>query len=172
MELNNMGTPAMQAIANIALGTSASTITFTNIPSTYRDLRLVVSKTLTAQANTYIRFNGDSGSNYYVVGMGINWQPVASSFNASADTSIADHWGYASTPQGSTTYMDILDYAAIDKHKTALGRFNGMTTDGQWGIDSIAARWANSSAITSITMSLSSGQFASGSTFILYGVIA
>jgi hypothetical protein len=162
----------MVPLANITLGSAASTVTFSSIPATYRDLRLVVAKTLTAQANSYIRFNGDSGSNYTVVGVGFNWQPAAGSFTDGPTTSISDHWGYASTPQGSTTYMDILDYSATDKHKTALVRFNGMTTDGNWGMDQAAARWASTTAITSITMSLSSGQYAAGSTFSLFGVIA
>jgi hypothetical protein len=163
---------AMVLLQSVTLAANSSTVTFSNINQSYRDLRLVISKVLTTQANSYTRFNGDSGNNYYDVGMGFNWQPVASSFSDSAGPYFADHWGYGSTPQGSTTYMDILDYSVIDKHKSALFRFNGMTTDGQWGMDVIAARWANTSAVTSITMTLSSGQYAIGSTFSLYGVSA
>ena len=163
---------AIVALANITLTSAQPSVIFSNIPSTgYSYLRLVVSKKLTAQANSYIRFNGDTAGNYYSVGMGFNWQPVTGSFTANADTAIADHWGYGSTPDGSTSYIDIFNYAATGVPKTSLVRFNGMTTDGQWGMDLMAARWSGSSAITSITISLSTGQFDIGSTFSLYGVI-
>lgn len=166
-----MATAAMVPIYSTTLSVATATVVIAAIPGDYKDLRLVISKTLTAQANSFIQFNSDSGANYSDVGMGFNWQPTHLSSQVSGETKIADRWGYGSTPQGSTTYMEIFDYASTNKHKSSLVRFNGMTTDGQWGMDMNAARWASNSPITVITMTLSSGQYAAGSTFSLYGIV-
>jgi hypothetical protein len=65
----------------------------------------------------------------------------------------------------------IMDYSATDKHKTSLSRGNAL---GQANVSVIAyaSRWANTNAITSLTVLLESGSFLTGSTLSLYGVIA
>jgi hypothetical protein len=60
-----------------------------------------------------------------------------------------------------------MDYAATDKHKTVLTRNNVSGT----GVEAQAARWANTAAITSVTVITSSGAgFATGTVISLYGV--
>jgi hypothetical protein len=62
--------------------------------------------------------------------------------------------------------LQISDYAATDKHKSVLvrsDRANQLTAMA-------AARWANTSAITNITIDALGSNFAAGSTFRLLGV--
>jgi len=87
----------------------------------------------------------------------------------------SDNRFYLSTPTilGGTRVFGIsqlLDYSATDKHKTLINRLNstngGSSTEN---VEQQAARWANTAAVTSIEIF---GNFASGATFNLYGVIA
>jgi hypothetical protein len=63
-----------------------------------------------------------------------------------------------------------MDYSATDKHKTVLSRNN--VAGG--GVDAFANRWANTAAITSVEVRVSTGGqfFATPTTLSLYGVIA
>jgi hypothetical protein len=63
-----------------------------------------------------------------------------------------------------------MDYSATNKHKTVLVRADNANSITM----AHAARWANTSAITSIVLTSfeGAGNFAIGSTFSLYGVIA
>jgi hypothetical protein len=53
-----------EPIATTTLGTAAASITFSSIPATYTDLRLVVMCKLLAHQLLMFRFNSDTGSNY------------------------------------------------------------------------------------------------------------
>jgi hypothetical protein len=61
-----------------------------------------------------------------------------------------------------------MDYSATNKHKSVVTR-----NDHPSHTQAQANRWANTAAITSISIAVRGGSsFASGSTFSLYGVIA
>lgn len=152
-----MPTPTYIALANITLGSSASSITFSSIPATYRDLVLVSSFNLTSAGNPTISFNGDTGANYsrqYLLGTG-------SSVVAGADTS--RQFAQATSGLITTNITQIMDYSATDKQKTFLVR-DGNTTDGAI---LYVFRWANTAAITSINVSAA---FAAGVSVALYGI--
>jgi hypothetical protein len=61
-----------------------------------------------------------------------------------------------------------MDFSATDKHKTFLSR-NGQAAGL---VIATAGRWANTSAVTSMSVNINSGTFSTGHTFNLYGVIA
>ncbi len=151
-----MPTPTYIPLANITLGSSASSVTFSSIPGTYRDLVLVVNHTKSTLTGLYIRYNGDAGANYsgvYMVGGG-----------SYLTSGLSTEPGYADTL--STQVLQVMDYSATDKHKTSLLRSDhaaGQTV--AW-----ALRWANTSAITSLAFVTASGTFQTGSTFALYGI--
>jgi hypothetical protein len=161
-----MPTATYIALANVTL-TSQATITFSSIPATYRDLVLVCSGTTSVNANLVTRVNGDSGTNYSWVYMSGNGTSATSGSNAS-DTSIlqgATAFWISASP--TNTIFNFMDYSATDKHKTVLVRTDGSTR----ATEAIASRWANTSAITSIAISLTSGTFTSG-TMSLYGIVS
>ena len=161
-----MPTPTYVPLANITLGSSAATVTFSSISGAYRDLVLVAThRNTTTATSVRLRYNGDSGSNYTTVWMGGTGSGTFSGTFSGDATIITD----SNTGNDSISITHILDYSATDKHKTQLSRGSGA------GINAIAfaGRWANTAAITSIVASYpGGGSFTSGSTFALYGIVA
>lgn len=162
-----MPTPTYTPLANITLGSAATGVTFTSISGAYRDLILVVSGTSTAGAWMYLRFNSDSGSNYRMVEMHGNGSTTGSTANT--DAQIGLEWGaaYFNTTQ-TNVIANIMDYSATDKHKSVLIRQNNSSL----GVDAYAARWANTSAITSMAVTGPGTSYAAGTSFALYGIAA
>ena len=154
-------------LESIVLTNAASSVTFFNIAQsdangTYKDLVLVANATGTTQQQSYLRFNSDSGNNYSFVYMSGNGSSTFSGSGASTSFS----WFYTATGQRKNAIMQIMDYSASDKHKTWLLREDGASLDTQ----AIAGRWANTSAITSLSIVRIGGNFESGTTLSLYAL--
>jgi hypothetical protein len=107
-----------------------------------------------------MRFNGDTGNNYFMVEMRGNG---STTFSGTLTDSFALA-GQLTTTQGNFINQ-IMDYSATDKHKTLLARSNGSGTQ----VQGHASRWANTAAITSFVVS-NAGTFSTGTTFNLYGI--
>jgi hypothetical protein len=161
-----MPTPTYTPLATVTLGSAAATVTFSSIPATYRDLVLVVQATHSAASGGFMRFNSDTTSSYTGVAMAQALTFGVDSFTFSS-TSLSINLTYSS--DGQTNIVQIMDYSATDKHKTALIRY-GRGDVGVVGAG--AGRWAKTEAINNLSLISSSGQYSIGSTFNLYGVIA
>jgi hypothetical protein len=165
-----MPTPTYTPLATVTLGSAATSVTFGSIPATYRDLILVYSPFYSTSGNAAVtmRFNSDAGSNYSTVRMYGNGSTTTSDTNpAPAGTNGIDAGFFNDTI--SSAIQQIMDYSATDKHKTVLGRH---TLTGTGFVLAQAARWASTSAITSISLTSDGKSFAIGNVFSLYGVIA
>lgn len=155
-------------LANLALTSNENSVTFSSIPSTFRDLVCVVLAGGTVARTAVIRFNSDSGTNYFTIRMSSN----ASGTLSGATVNSSNH-GLLSAitttvTSGLQLNVDIVDYSATDKHKLLIGQAG----NGNSGADLITTRWANNSAINSIEIfSLSGGSWTPGSTFALYGIV-
>jgi hypothetical protein len=148
------------SLATTTLGNSTSSVTFSSIPATYKDLVLVVAGTASTQTGFLIKFNGDNTeSNYFRVLM------LGNGSTTSSSTGNNSVFGSVYTVQ-SSNITSIMDYSATDKHKTLLLRSNSAS-DFTYAT---AGRWANTAAITSINLSCSGATFSIGTTFSLYGV--
>jgi hypothetical protein len=151
-------------IASVILSSSQSSLTFSGIPQTYTDLFLVCQgKMVSGIINNNIRFNSDAGSNYsrtYMYGNGNG----AYSGRTSNETFLAFPYWDATM---NMTIIQIMNYSNTTTYKTALSRNSqpSGTTTTEVGL------WRSTSAINSIQI-LRGGanDFASGSTFNLYGV--
>jgi hypothetical protein len=153
-----MPTPTYTPLATVTLGGTASSVTFSSIPATYRDLVLVVNGKTSGNQSTGLRFNSDSGSNYSMVRM----------FTTSSSTSTTT-FGLLTTgdPTADTlSIAQIMDYSATDKHKTFLVRSNITANNTA----AHAVRWADTDAITSVEVVAISTTWAVGTTFGLYGI--
>ena len=140
-------------------------MTFSSIPQTYGDLVLSIFAIPSATGKQmYIKLNNDAGSNYSFVYMKGSGSSATSASGTATDLQITEGVPFSS---GSPYFLDIMDYSATDKHKTVLSRGNSADA---YGVKAHAARWASSSAVTSITIPISSGTFEPGSTFHLYGI--
>jgi len=168
-------TPTYTALATVTLGSSAASVTFSSIPATYRDLILVANFQMSANSSrTDFRLNGDTGGNYSDVNMGAVGSGTPGSAGRSNQTSSV-LCGYAIGPRNTFTNiatLQIMDYSATDKHKTSLSRY-GSGESSQGDVMASASRYANTAAITSLTViDLFGATFQTGSTFSLYGIVA
>jgi hypothetical protein len=157
-------------IASQVLSSSASSVTFSSIPSTYTDLVLIVSGTLASGAAQDLRFrlNGDSGSNYsatILYGTG----SAAGSYKFANDTyGELDFYGSFSTTQPNVYTVNFMNYSNTTTYKTVINRSNRADT----GTDALVNLWRSTAAINSIYLICPSRDFATGSTFTLYGIAA
>lgn len=155
---------AITALATTTLASPSATVTFSGIPGTYRDLRLITTVTSTTAAGGFLRLNGDTVGNYSSV-----WA-YGSGGATGSSTFLGSYFNIQNMYSGNTGLdrWDFLDYSATDKHKIALNRNDSQGT----GAYMQSGRWASTAAITSITLLAGSGNFSAGDTFCLYGVSA
>jgi hypothetical protein len=159
-----VGVNAYIPLATVTLGSSASSVTFSSIPATYRDLVLVINATASNNINVDVRFNGDTGSNYpevFMAGDGTTTYSIATTRTFLR----LDYVGFIGTVAGHNNIIQIMDYSATDKHKTVLARGSNANN----GVAATAGRWANTAAITSI-QAFAGFPYSAGSTFNLYGI--
>jgi hypothetical protein len=159
-----MPTPTYTALATVTLASTATSITFSSIPATYRDLVLVVTGKATATAALRVRVNGDTGNNYSYIRLG---GEAPGAFSDSSTTNFMDIGGQLNTNEGFHSINQFLDYSATDKHKTALHRI-ALAATAYVGIN--GSRWANTAAITSIQVY--NPTLAVGFTASLYGIVS
>jgi len=170
MGLNNMANTYV-ALATNTLGTAASSVTFSSIPGTYTDLVLVSSvlTTVIGGVDIHMTFNSDTGSNYsrtYISGNG-------SSATSNRQSSVAyiriNQVSYPDNNSIATVGItNIQNYANSTTNKTVLTRSSNASD----GVDAVVGLWRNTAAITTITLTGNGGNFAVGSTFSLYGILA
>ena len=158
-----MPQPTYTPLATVTLGASASSVTFSSIPATYRDLIVIFNGTVTTANDYYLTLNGDTtNTNYSMVRMLGTGSATSSMAAATREIGVA-----YTTPGNIIT--QIMDYSATDKHITSLSRSNYPDQN----LLAYASRWANTAAVTSINFTIVGGHsFTTGSTFSLYGVIA
>jgi len=152
-------------IATQTLGSAASSVTFSSIPSTYTDLVLVVNSARTTSNDAVsLEFNGDTGSNYsrlLMYGTGSS----AATFRESNATLI--EIGVQDT-SNCTNIFNVMNYANTSSNKSVVARANATGVRVSAGI----GVWRNTAAITSIKFATGGSTFIAGSTFTLYGIKA
>lgn len=150
---------------SVTFGASTS-VTFSSIDQSYRDLILVAEgEGAGSGAFIVIRYNSDTGSNYNRVRM----YGTGSTTSSQAVANQAGIYGAVFENGNVSSFShQILDYSATDKHKPSLMRANRTGTS----VEAQASRWANTSAITSVTIEVYSGTPTSNSNVYLYGVAA
>ena len=157
-------------IATTTLGSSASSYTFSSIPSTYTDLVLIYTAATSTQVDLYFRLNGDTGTNYsYTVLFGTG-STAGSARTPNQAYGSFDYYGVPVTTLGnSNTVCHFMNYSNTTTNKTTLVRSNNAGN----GTDAIVGLWRNTAAINSIQIgSFGAPTLSTGSTFTLYGIQA
>jgi hypothetical protein len=91
---------------------------------------------------------------------------TGSSVSSGQGTTTVGTLHYNNTTSRFAVVASFMDYSATDKHKTVLSR--GNQADGF--VMSYASRWANTSAVSTLTIGTNGTNYLTGTTFSLYGV--
>ena len=164
-------------ISSNVLTSSAASVTFSAIPSTYTDLVLRISARSTRAAtsnNLDLRINADSSALYsytYLYGTGT----TATSSRSSADTSLfVSTMNAANSTANTFTSAEIYIPSYTASQNKPLGSFGSFENNSATvnELDANAHLYRSTSAITSLTLysGLGSFNFDTGSSFYLYGI--
>lgn len=159
-----MPTPTYDLIEEKVLGSAATTVTFSSIPGTYKDI--VFEVVLTGSDFPGLYFNGDTGNNYsntYMLGNGT----AVSNGRDSNSNQIGFIGTMDSTP--FTGFANIMSYANTNVNKTVVLRSGaaGLRTSANVGL------WRNTAAVTSVTFRTGNAvtnAYAAGCVFRLWGI--
>lgn len=158
------------AIATTTVSSSTSTITFSSIPGTYTDLRLVAQAKCSGTRDLEFRFNGDAGTNYSTTWLFNNSNSLGTAKGNNQTFGYLD-WVGASTDDNYTATVDIMNYSNTTTYKTVLNRAGRAAV----GSDVVVNMWRSTAAITSISLSfqhVGGATIEAGSIFSLYGIAA
>lgn len=160
----DLGRPRMakntyKPLATVTLTSNGQSVTFSSIPSNYKDLVVVASGTMSSQNYMGLQFNGSTS--YDEIAMAA----YSSTWESFSGTRTHAR-GFLGENESVTTW-EIYDYSATDKFKAVINRGNGGTTS----ISSYMSRWNSTDPITSITVEEASvGVVNSGTIISLYGI--
>lgn len=174
--MTGSGGAVLSSYESIATATgtgSSGTITFSSIPSTFKHLQVRVHAIATAYSGTggYVRFNGDTATNYayhYLSGTGASVLAGGVATQSSMQVLMNNAVGLHNT-SGNAAIIDVLDYVSTSKNKT-LRVLEGVDINGNGDIAINSGVWLSTSAINSLTLYLGSGSFATSTTIALYGI--
>ena len=166
-----MATNTYTVIDTKTIGTATSSVTFTSIPQTYTDLVIVANFSSSTNGYSTMTFNGVTGTSYSRTRL-LGGGGSASSDRANNEAGIVNlAYNIAGNPL--TLIVDIFSYANTTTYKTILAR-DAAQTDNV-ALHSGMYRGSTGSsfdAISSVTLTKGSGNYAIGSTFSLYGISA
>ena len=163
-------TSSFESIATATGTGSSGTITFSSIPSTYTHLQVRFNAIGTTSARIYMRFNGDTASNYNTHCLIGDGSSAFATNYAQAQMTIAQDGYGISTTYPNVGVVDVLDYLSTSKNKTirVLTGMDKNATLGEVGLYS--GLWRSTTAVNSITVRLDAGNFTTSSTVALYGI--
>jgi hypothetical protein len=160
-------------ISSQVLGSSASSVTFSSIPSTYNDLKLVMSHAQSGSGNfaTKVNFNGDSGTNYSYTSLRGNGSSASSAANTSNTTSNIYYTNIGSDTANAFDSMELYIPNYTSTSTKQFLSFGAEETNSATANMALAANlYQGTSAISSIVIASSSGSFITNSSFYLYGI--
>jgi len=172
-----MATRTYELIATATGTGSNSVITFSSIPNTYTDLRLMMNlQTVSGGPNNLIVFNGDSGTNY-------SYRVIGASPSATVYYGSGQGLNYIYNTIGtnlntfgtSCRTLDIFQYKNTSVYKTVIEVENTNTSTstvgGTYNLTSTQL-WSSTAAITSISMSIAGDTYATTTECRLFGIKA
>jgi hypothetical protein len=166
----------MTLISSQTLGSAAASVTFSSIPSTYTDLKLVVSarSSFSSGEGILMQFNGSSAANYTYRQLYGGGSSAGSYTPGTAQTSCL-----VGTMGGTNFTASTFDSVEIYVPNYTSGNNKSFSVDSVAEnnsatvnqIDLIAGLWSQTAAITSISLfSYNAANFVINSSFYLYGV--
>ena len=165
-----------ELISTTLITTNTASVTFASLNTTaaaYKHLQLRITDRSSASVNSQvgIRFNGDSGANYYehlmngggsgspttYGGGGVTFAPMGSGSESGATAS-----------SFSARIIDIPDFSQTTKAKLIREHYGMASSANKIGM--FSAAWYSTSAVTSMEVFMNAGNFVDGSRLSLYGL--
>jgi hypothetical protein len=161
---------AITRIAQVDVGAGgAASIDFTSIPQTYTDLQLVISAyTTTTGNNLNLKINNDSTLANY---LGRQLYGDGSSVSSTTRDIFIGIIGSAYTTANAFSNISVYipNYSGAASKSYSIDSVNENNASG--AIQSLmASRWNGTAAITTLTLTLNSANFAEYSSATLYGI--
>lgn len=157
----------MEPIATTLVGSGGtSTITFTGIPQNYKHLQIRFLAKFSTIAYGNIRFNSDTTTSNYRNHALFGTGSGGGGSNTAANSA---YFPFDGNTQWGPGILDILDYANVSKNKITR-ELGGWDNNGSGAIYLSSNLWMNTAAITSVSITTSSGTLAEYSRFSLYGI--
>jgi hypothetical protein len=173
----NVDLGGMIPLATVAVTSNTATITFSDIPQSYEHLQIrAIGRSTRANTNDSVaaRFNGAT-TNYGTTGhvlYGNGTSALASSDWISGSSNYAYIGEVCGDNAGANVFgafvTDILDYSNTNKNKT-VRLLGGNDNNGSGTINLGSSFWQNTSAITSIVLTVT-GNWKQYSQVSLYGI--
>jgi hypothetical protein len=164
-------TQYMEIIGSTYLTAAVSSVSFSSIPSTYKDLYLRWAVKNTTDDELKISFNGvTAGSNHESVSL-FTTSSIQSA--ASSTSSVLIHNSYLTSNDSNQSHapghMTIYQYANTSYHKNASSHGGYHQTTYPY-VRTSTICFASTSAITSMRFFVGTGEIAIGSHFAVYGI--
>jgi hypothetical protein len=173
-----MPTPTYTAIAKTVLTSSQTSIVFSGISQSYTDLILLLTgrSTTGTTGSYYWQMKPNNATNQvsgrYIEGYGAG--SVGSGYTQN-DAYMNQIYGVVVNGNTSNTFgsaeVYIPNYSSTSNYKvfSGIGVSESNNATANWAIDAVASLYRDNSAISSLTIT-TSGNFATGSSFYLYGI--
>jgi hypothetical protein len=169
---------AVALISEVVTSSSAADVTFSSIPTTFRDLQIRIRGRGTTAATAVamlMQFNADTGNNYdwqYVRGTTTLAQAAGSV--AQSSITIGNLTAASATASlASALCVDVFDYRGTTFHKAAHSA-NGLKSNQASASDLFtiltAGYWRSTSAINAVKVFPTAGAFVDNTVVSLYGV--
>jgi hypothetical protein len=158
-------------LATEILTSSQASVTFSSLGTYAADYQHLQIRSVAYGGYSYIRFNGDSASNYSAHYLRGNGSGVASGYaTTSYPSGIVSLFLADNTTANSfaAQVTDILDPFNTSKYTTTRGLGGFASSDPRIGLES--GSWRNTASLTSIEIRQITGSFLTGSRFSLYGL--
>jgi len=150
---------------------TGSSITISSIPTTYVDLRLIIEnfRPGTDGAALFIQYNSDTGSSYRNGSYTDTWAVGSASTWASTANQISPDTDNGTSNASINVYMPNYSSASTWKPNYCTSIVNDNATPSSFRGLYFAVPFKAAAAITSLTLTLNTGSFTSGTAYV-YGV--
>jgi hypothetical protein len=163
-----------EPIATQTLSSAATLITFSSIPATYTDLRVVVNYISVSGGTTNLGLRINSNSNVGGIYYDTYMRSIGSAAQSSYENAVTlfDFLGYygASDTIPALSTIDIFSYAGSTNKTLLWTEANNLNGTGQ--VYAAAGLWDSTAAITSLYLRAGNYNFGIGTTATLYGIKA
>lgn len=162
-------------LATNTLGSSATSITFSSISTSYTDLVAVFSGSITTATRVGLNIqvgNGtvDTGSNYSITWLSGNGTTAYSGKDTSSGAILSG--GIISNTISFST-VNFLNYSNTLTYKTTLVKSGNLGSTAQQDVATWVGQWRSTSAINTIKFYPDAGaSFSAGTMITLYGIAA